>query len=73
MNNFAARSLSTNSARALTSTINGQEYHESSSAWMKMLAGVAAAGTLASGILDDRKAECCGIVGVIGTTDHDAR
>lgn len=40
---------------------------------MKALAGITAAGTVVAGILDEKKAECCGIVGVIGTTDHDAR
>lgn len=43
--------------------------------WMKTIAGITAAGTiLGSGIIDaDNKTLCCGIVGVVGSNDHDAR
>ena len=42
---------------------------------MKTMMGVTAAGALVSGgILDgENKTDCCGIVGVVGTQDHDAR
>jgi hypothetical protein len=72
LNNLPARALSTNAACALISNANGHEKGKPST-WMKALAGITAAGTVVAGILDEKKAECCGIVGVIGTTDHDAR
>jgi len=72
-NSFATKPLSVNGARALSTTLTSPERHEVSVDWIKILAGAAAAGTIASGIIDDKKAECCGIAGVIGTNDHDAR
>ena len=74
LKNSAARSLSTNAhaVRSLSSNVNGHE-QENPVAWMKILAGVTAAGAVATGIIDDKTAECCGIVGVVGTPDHDAR
>ena len=74
LKNSAARSLSTHAhaVRSLSSNVNGHE-QENPMAWMKILAGVTAAGAVATGILDDKTAECCGIVGVVGTPDHDAR
>lgn len=65
-----------NAQAALATTVvngNGVSNQENPLAWMKVLAGITAAGTVASQIIDNRKAECCGIAGVIGTTDHDAR
>mmetsp|Transcript_11346 Transcript_11346/g.21243 ORF Transcript_11346/g.21243 Transcript_11346/m.21243 type:complete len:725 (-) Transcript_11346:84-2258(-) len=62
---------------AVTAKFNGQESAlemENSSAWKKILAGIAATGVVASGILDeDQKTDCCGIAGVVGSSDHDAR
>ena len=71
------RSFATNGIRSLTSKINGYEQtiDDSYLNWIKMAAGITAAGAVtASGILDtSNKAECCGIAGVIGTADNDAR
>lgn len=75
--NNTSRSLSLHAARAVTAKFNGHESAlemERSSSWMKIIAGIAATGVLVSGVLsDDQKADCCGIAGVVGSADHDAR
>ena len=73
----AVIALSTRNAASLA-PIAGAQNHEGndfSSKWMKTIAAMTAAGTLAaSGIANkDRKTHCCGIVGVVGTKEHDAR
>ncbi len=50
-----------------------QEHNGTSVDWVKMLAATAAAGTFTSGLINDNKTDCCGIAGVIGTNEHDAR
>ena len=72
-NSFASKSLSLNSARAFSTSVGPEENHDASLKWMKMLAGAAAAGTFVSTLADDEKANCCGIAGVIGTKENDAR
>lgn len=72
-NSFASKSLSLNSARAFSTSVAPEENHDASLKWMKMLAGAAAAGKFVSTLSDDKKANCCGIAGVIGTKDNDAR
>ncbi len=42
--------------------------------WMKAMTSIAAAGALvASGLMDYDKTDCCGIVGVVGSNQYDAR
>lgn len=71
------RSFAASGIRSLSSKINCHEQtvDDAYLTWIKMAAGITAAGAVtASGILDTRnKAECCGIAGVIGTADNDAR
>jgi hypothetical protein len=75
--NQASRPFALHAARSVTAKCNGHESAlemENSSAWMKIIASIAATGTLASGVLyDENKTDCCGIAGVVGSTDHDAR
>ena len=69
-------SLQNVDVRVATANINGQDTGgEPSLVWMKLLAGVAGTGTLATGILNDhdKTTDCCGIAGVVGSSDHDAR
>jgi hypothetical protein len=56
------------------STVSFQE-DESSMKWMKVLAGLSTMGAVlgSNWIHGDNKADCCGIAGVIGTEDNDAR
>jgi UDP-N-acetylglucosamine:LPS N-acetylglucosamine transferase len=73
LNRSALKALSSRGARSLSTTVASPENCETSMDWMKILAGAAAAGTIASGIINDKKAECCGIAGVVGTGNNDAR
>lgn len=50
------------------------DYQAQNLTWMKTMASIAAAGALvASGIMDYDKTDCCGIVGVVGSNQYDAR
>jgi len=73
LNRSALKALSSQGARSLSTTVASPENRDTSMDWMKILAGAAAAGTIASGIINDKKAECCGIAGVVGTGNNDAR
>lgn len=65
------------SLAAIAGTQNSDKHDYFSMNWMKTVAAMTAtAGALAvsgNSMMNESKTDCCGIVGVVGTTDHDAR
>jgi len=72
----ARRSTIASSSTPILSTLNhGNNNEKDFKGWIKNIAGMTAAGALlASGLLDiDNKTDCCGIVGIVGSANLDAR
>ena len=67
----AMRSSSTNVTPILATQCN--ESQGQNVAWLKTVASITTAGVLMAGGMMDDKTRCCGIVGVIGTDQYDAR
>ena len=68
-----ARSLRTSrGAVSSLSTLSSTRQQDDRHSHMVAAVAVVAAAT-AAGISWDRKADCCGIAGVVGTPGHDAR
>ena len=69
--------LTARNSASLAPIAGAQNYegNDFSSKWMKTIAAMTAAGTLAASEIanKDSKTHCCGIVGVVGTKEHDAR
>jgi hypothetical protein len=69
------RKSSTSVTPPLGTQYNQNDSQRSSLDWMKAMATFASAGfILGQGVMNtEDKTKCCGIVGVVGTKEHDAR
>lgn len=74
-NRFQSRILKERVHFLSTSSSLFQEDEYSASKWMKLFTGLGASLVLVSSVMvkDSNMAECCGIAGVVGTGDNDAR
>lgn len=74
-NNFAANASSTRNSTSLAPIIGTQSNggNDFSLNWMKTAAAMAAAGAFVASGNVNNKTDCCGIVGVVGTKEYDAR